>query len=111
MRHQRTCLPVTWALADRSLALSDLQGVAPEPRYRLLETVRQYAVERLAQVGETRPIRVRHRDWYLSLAERAVPELTGPDQRVWYRRLRSDRRRVDRSNFCRCGGGIKAPVG
>jgi hypothetical protein len=49
--------------------------------------MRQYALD---EVAETAPLRTRHRDWYLTLAERALPELTGPEQRAWYRRLTAD---------------------
>ena len=44
-------------------------------RYRLLETVRQYGLERLAEAGEEETIRARHRDHFLVLAERANPHL------------------------------------
>ena len=46
-------------------------------RYRLLESLRQYALERLAAAGEAAAARARHRDWYLALAEAAEPELVG----------------------------------
>jgi predicted ATPase/DNA-binding CsgD family transcriptional regulator len=82
-------LDLLTGLVDRSLVLSgDIRG--GEPRYRLLETMRQYALERLDELAETTSVRMRHRDWYLALAERALPELTGPDQRAWYRRLTAD---------------------
>ena len=81
-------LEVLTGLVDRSLTLCDLQP--DEARYRLLEPVRQYALERLDDVDETAPMRERHRAWYLALAERAMPELTRADQHVWYRRLAAD---------------------
>jgi predicted ATPase/DNA-binding SARP family transcriptional activator len=46
-------------------------------RYRLLETVRQYAGERLREVGERDGVAARHRDWYLALAEAADPTRAG----------------------------------
>jgi predicted ATPase/DNA-binding SARP family transcriptional activator len=58
-----------------------------EGRYRLLETVRQYARERLFEGGEAGAVRGRHRDWCLSLAERAEPKLLGPEQDEWIERL------------------------
>jgi DNA-binding NarL/FixJ family response regulator len=61
-----------------------------EARYRLLETVRQYAQEKLREAGEEVALRERHRDWLLELAERAEPELVGPDQVQWLDRLESE---------------------
>ena len=81
-------LDVLTGLVDRSLVVSDVER--GEARYRLLETVRQYALERLDEVDETGLVRMRHRAWYLALAERALPELTQADQHAWYRRLTAD---------------------
>lgn len=55
--------------------------------YRLLETMRQYAQEKLQQSGEMEMIRERHRDWYLELAKGKLPELAGLDQQHWLDRL------------------------
>jgi predicted ATPase/DNA-binding SARP family transcriptional activator len=52
-------------------------------RYRLLETVRQYAAERLVSHTELNEVRNRHLDWVLALAERAEPQLDGPQQGKW----------------------------
>ncbi|GAA3473808.1 AfsR/SARP family transcriptional regulator [Nonomuraea roseola] len=65
-------------LVDRSL-------VSPGPRYRLLETVRAYGLERLAEAGESDVLRERHAAYYTELAERA--RLRGPEQGEWLRRL------------------------
>ena len=59
-------------------------------RYRLLDAVRQYGQERLAAAGGTEELRARHLSWYLSLAEAAVPELTGSEQGAWLDRLESE---------------------
>jgi predicted ATPase len=73
-------------LVDRSLVMAG--GEENETRYRLLETIRQYAEEKLLTSGEVTSVRARHLDWYLTLAERAAPELAyGPDQRTWLDRL------------------------
>jgi predicted ATPase/class 3 adenylate cyclase len=72
-------------LVDKSLVV--VQEQDGEIRYRLLETVRQYAGDRLREAGEAAPLRDRHRDWFLALAERAAPELKGRDQHVWLARL------------------------
>jgi predicted ATPase/DNA-binding CsgD family transcriptional regulator/class 3 adenylate cyclase len=75
-------------LIDRSLVAVDTHG--HEARYRLLETVRQYSRDRLLEVGEATEVRKRHRDWYLGLAERADPELRGPAQDAWLKRLEAE---------------------
>lgn len=59
-------------------------------RYRLLETVRQYSLERLVEAGALERIQRRHAEYYLSLAERAEPELAGPDQTHWMELLEAD---------------------
>ncbi|MGA5194619.1 BTAD domain-containing putative transcriptional regulator [Streptomyces exfoliatus] len=66
-------------LVDRSLVVA-VDG--PDgPRYRLLESVAAYCLERLREAGETEAVRERHLTHYLRLAEEAGPALRGPDQR------------------------------
>jgi predicted ATPase/class 3 adenylate cyclase/DNA-binding CsgD family transcriptional regulator len=65
-------------LVDRSLILMDEAGVGG--RYRLLETIRQYASAKLAAAGGADAARTRHRDYYLGLAELVEPLLTGSEQ-------------------------------
>lgn len=61
-----------------------------EARYRLLETVRQYARDKLLETGEAARIRTLHRDWFLAFAERAEGALQGPDQALWLKRLETE---------------------
>ncbi len=75
-------------LVDKSLCLTDGQGT--DPRYRLLETIRQYGFEKLAETPEGQLVRARHRDFYLGLAEEAEPRLQGPEQVAWLQRLETD---------------------
>ena len=75
------------ALADRSLIMVDGQGDQAEPSYRMLETIREFARERLAEAGELDLIRTRHRDHYLKLADVATPLLLGPEEDRWRARL------------------------
>lgn len=58
-------------LVDRSLVIMDDTG--DEPRYRMLETIRSYAAERLREAEEQDEVALRHRDWYLDLLERSAP--------------------------------------
>jgi predicted ATPase/DNA-binding CsgD family transcriptional regulator len=76
------------ALVDKSLVQFGDAGAGPG-RYRLLETVRQYAAGRLDAQGPAAatPVRAAHRDYYLALAEAAAPHLVGPDQGAWLDRL------------------------
>jgi non-specific serine/threonine protein kinase len=61
-------LDLLTSLANKSMVMTEYhQG--REPRYRLLETIRQYARERLAASGESEPVRTRHTDWFLQWAE------------------------------------------
>jgi len=73
------------ALVDKSLVST--AGGDP-PRYRLLESLRAYAAERLAASGADTDLRQRHGAHYLALAELAAERLRGPEQRAWLERLR-----------------------
>jgi predicted ATPase/class 3 adenylate cyclase len=61
-----------------------------EARYRFLETVRQYARDKLLETGEAAQVRERHRNWFLALAERAESALQGPEQVRWLERLETE---------------------
>jgi predicted ATPase/class 3 adenylate cyclase/DNA-binding CsgD family transcriptional regulator len=74
-------LDVLASLVDKSLVVAEERGATV--RYRLLETVRQYSLERLIEVGEAARMRDCHRDAMLVLAERIAPELHLPRQREW----------------------------
>ena len=74
------------ALVDQSLVKVEETGEG-EPRFRLLDTIRAYAAERLEADGEVDLVRARHRDWYVALVDRAAGELSGADQRRWLDRL------------------------
>jgi tetratricopeptide (TPR) repeat protein len=72
-------------LVDRSLVV--VADGPDGPRYRLLESVAAYGLQRLREARETGELRVRHRRYYIDFAERAAPRLRGHDQRSWLRRL------------------------
>lgn len=78
------------ALVDKSLV--QVEPGAEEPRYRLLETVRQYALARLAARGDEAAARDRHARYFLDLAAEAERELAGPRQA---RRLAELEREID----------------
>jgi predicted ATPase/DNA-binding CsgD family transcriptional regulator len=62
-----------------------------ELRVRMLETIRDYALSQLAASGEAEALQQRHAAYFVDLAERAEPELTGPRQAVWLERLDRER--------------------
>jgi non-specific serine/threonine protein kinase len=74
-------------LVEKSLVMLD----PDRQRYRMLQTVRQYALERLDDAGETVDARNRHLNFYLALAEEADPGLLGPALGEWSARLDSER--------------------
>jgi len=77
------------SLLDKSLVWRE-EAPDGEPRVGMLETVREYALERLAASGEEERTRQRHAAYYLALAERAEPELQGPGQLSWLARLEEE---------------------
>ncbi len=75
------------SLLENSLLRTVHDPTDAEIRLGMLETVRQYAVERLEQSGERDTIRRSHASYYQRLAEEAGPHLVGPRQREWLARL------------------------
>jgi hypothetical protein len=76
-------------LVDKSLVIYEEPGHR-EARYRLLETVRQYSLERLQEHGEEEELGTHHLAFYLRLAEAAEPRLRGPEQVEWLDRLETE---------------------
>jgi predicted ATPase/DNA-binding winged helix-turn-helix (wHTH) protein len=69
-------------LVDQSLVIiHDVEDGTT--RYSMLETVRQYAQDRLNEAGEAEATRKRHLDFYVALAEEAEPQLVGQEQSAW----------------------------
>ena len=84
-------VPLTETVRRPAAAASHESHEPHEPRLRLLETVRHFALERLAEAGEEAAVRERHLAHMLALAERARTGLTGPDEGAWLDRLDLDR--------------------
>jgi len=81
-------LDILRPLVDKSLVIAEVRdGPA---RYRMLETVRQYAAERLSAAGEACAVGERHALWCLALAEAASAHRLGPEQYTWLERLALD---------------------
>ena len=72
-------------LVDKSLVTARAEG--DDSRYRLLEVVRQYAHQLLADAGELASVEEAHAAWFLALAAEAESRLDGADQLPWLARL------------------------
>jgi predicted ATPase/DNA-binding NarL/FixJ family response regulator len=77
------------SLVDKSL-LRRSETPGDEPRFAMLETVREYGLERLAASGEAATTEDAHGAVFLALAEQAEPELVGANQAVWLDRLEAE---------------------
>ena len=75
------------SLVDKSMVAWDSGS---GDRYRLLETLRQYALGKLKDSGEADEVRTRHAQHFLALAEKAAPHLRGPEQVDWMERLEAE---------------------
>jgi predicted ATPase/DNA-binding SARP family transcriptional activator/DNA-binding CsgD family transcriptional regulator len=73
-------------LVDKSLVVAEA-GAQGASRYRMLDPVRLYARERLEESGKAEEVRRRHASFFLALAEEAEPELRGPWQAAWVKKL------------------------
>jgi predicted ATPase/class 3 adenylate cyclase len=80
-------LELLTGLAKKSILQAERRQ-GEETRYRLLETVRQYAREKLFDARESASLRDRHLDYYFSIAEQAEPQLRSAGRLEWSRRLR-----------------------
>ena len=79
-------LPGVSGLVAASL-VEPAAGVGDEPRFTLLETIREYALERLTASGEEADIRRRHAEFYRWLAESAIPFYDGPELPAYMHRI------------------------
>ena len=76
---------------ERLVDTSFIAGDVSVGRYHMLETVRQYATEKVLATPDVVALRTRHVAWYSALAEKARSELFGPDQHRWLARLDTER--------------------
>jgi predicted ATPase/class 3 adenylate cyclase len=77
------------SLVDKSL-LRQEAGPDGEPHFKMLETIREYALERIDMSGEAATLQYRHATYFLHLAEQAEPELYRAEQRAWLERLETE---------------------
>ena len=78
------------ALVDESL-LREAESTPGEPRFTMLETIREFGFDALTRTGEASEVRSRHSAWFVRLAEDAEQRLRGPDQIAWLDRLDAER--------------------
>jgi predicted ATPase len=79
-------------LVDKSLV--EVESREREARYRLLEPIRQYAWEHLAESGEAEAVRRRHVAWLVEYVQQGERENYGPDERLWLRKVASEQGNV-----------------
>jgi len=77
------------SLVDKSLVRPGRQ-IEGEPRFWMLQTIREYAGEQLEQSGELHEVRRRHAEHFLALAEEASKVVFGGEQAEWWKRLDAD---------------------
>jgi predicted ATPase/class 3 adenylate cyclase len=77
------------SLLDKNL-LRQEEGPNREPRFVMLETIHEFAREKLGESLEAEEIKRVHAEYFLTLAEEAYPELKGPDQLEWLERLEAE---------------------
>ncbi len=93
------------SLVDKSL-VRRTERPGDEPRFGMLETVREYARDRLAESGEQTAVQGRHLGWCLALAEAAEPELRSAGQGTWLGRLETEHDNV-RAALTWAGEGVE----
>lgn len=87
--HSEDVLDLLSQLASKSLVLAERKP-GEAARFRMLETIREYASEKLAKDGEEAAVRDRHLDFFVMLAEEAEPELFKNDQVIWLNKLETE---------------------
>jgi predicted ATPase/DNA-binding XRE family transcriptional regulator len=101
-------LELLQALADGSLIQIQVRRrdtTSGEPRFGMLDTIREYAADSLAQAGEVGALERAHAEHYLNLVESAAPHWPGPEQSVWTERLEDEHANLRTAlEWARAGG-------
>ncbi|MCS6774692.1 MAG: tetratricopeptide repeat protein [Thermoflexales bacterium] len=82
-------MEVLLLLVNKSLVIA--RDNSDRPRYYLLQTIRQYALDKLAESGEVEELRNRHMRFYFELSEQIQPHLGQPEQRQWLERFEAEK--------------------
>jgi hypothetical protein len=115
---QHSVLDTLASLVDKNL-VRQVEGAVGEPRFRMLETIREYALEQLAASGETGAIRERHAEWCLAFSKQVDAELDGLGMFPWLLRVEAEhdnlraaitwlKQRGDTGSALRLGAGLSA---
>lgn len=104
-------LALLTALHDKSLLVVDREVRGGRPRYRMLETVRQYALERLNECGEGEAARGRHVAHFIKMAEEADAQVRGPDQDQWMSLFKQEHENLVAALTWCCDGPLDSQVG
>jgi predicted ATPase/predicted negative regulator of RcsB-dependent stress response len=97
------------SLVNKSLITAETRP-GQETRYAMLETIRQYASEKLLQAGEGELLRKRHVAYYVDLAERAEPNLRARDMVLWLDRLEMEHENIRSALEWALEGDIEAEL-
>jgi predicted ATPase/class 3 adenylate cyclase len=91
------------SLVDKSLLRHS------QERFWMLETIREYAAERLERLADAETLRRRHAEYFLGVAEEAEPHLTGAQQAPWLERLEAEHEnfRLSLDSLGRAGAGAE----
>ncbi|MGI8788104.1 MAG: AfsR/SARP family transcriptional regulator [Pyrinomonadaceae bacterium] len=88
---ENSALDLLTSLTDKSIVtIANGAENELEIRYSLLETLRQYALEKLRETGEETAARKRHFDYFLQFVERVESEFSKPERRAWFARLETE---------------------
>src|SRR3712207_6260881 len=98
------------SLVDENL-LKQEEGVGREPRFYMLETIHEFAREKLQESEEAENIERLHAEYFLALAEKAEPQVEGTQQPVWLERLEEEHDNIRVALFWSLGQGIGAALG
>ncbi len=82
-------LDVLTRLVDKSLVIVETRP-GEDARYQMLETVWEYAREKLAEAGELAELQDRHLAYYADWMEQTAPQIQGPEQTLWIRRMEAE---------------------
>jgi predicted ATPase/DNA-binding NarL/FixJ family response regulator len=92
-------------LVEKSLVMVQPTAKGGGVRYRFLDPIRQYALEKLEQSGEAENVGRAHAEYFLALAEEAEPQLIGPREAQWLERLEEERDNLRAAlSWARAGG-------
>jgi tetratricopeptide (TPR) repeat protein len=77
-------------LVNKSLVVADESAETGEPRYHMLETIRQYARDRLFESGHGEQVRTAHLDWFTRFATEAAQKLRTGERLIWMKELENE---------------------